>query len=155
MITSRFLTVEDHQQLSNSLSEDEYHKDTPLEFFLEEGTVCSVFEDETGVVLFVRGQPLFHKEDQGIRLIRLDIQYLNNVNAKRNLRTMLEGFPILEKRAKDNGFIGFIFSSAAPLLRKFCIKRLGFEPVDDEFLVKVLYDDPVEIVDKPAEDVIQ
>ena len=55
----------------------------------EEGTVTSVFEDEQGIVLFVRGKVL-----NGA--IVMDIQFLNNLNAKRNMRTMLEGLPIIE-----------------------------------------------------------
>ena len=102
--------------------------------FYEEGTVTSVFEDEQGIVLFIRGKVL-----NGA--IVMDVQYLNNSNVKRNMRTMLEGFPIIEARAKANGFSGFIFESRVPLLRKFCIKRLGFQVHDENLLYKLIQKD--------------
>ena len=148
MITSRLITVDDYHMLATSLIKDEYHKTTEADFFYEEGTACSVFEDEKGPVLFVRGKPIV-KDGTGI--IQLDIQYLDNKDAKRNMRTMFEGFPILEERAKEAGFIAFIFSSNVPLLRKFCIKRLGFEEYNEDLLVKVLQDDPKVLLDKQAE----
>ena len=159
MITSRFLTEDDYPLLAESLSTDEYHKETALGFFLEEGTVTSVFEDVDGPVLFVRGQPLIHSEHQRFKMIRLDIQFLNNLNAKRNMKTMLTGFPLLEQRAKENGFTGFIFMSTAPFLRKFCVRRLGFLECGYEFLVKVLQEDLQEVlqddkVDEQTEDVL-
>jgi hypothetical protein len=135
MITNRLITLEDYSLLASSLLLDEYHKNTDPGFFYEEGTVCSVYEDENGPVCFVRGAPI---EYGNIRAIQLDIQYLDNLNAKRNMRTMIEGFPALEVKAKENGFHGFFFVSEAPLLRKFCTKRLGFEEFSENVLVKRL-----------------
>ena len=130
MITSRTIKIEDYNLLANSLLLDEYHKDTSPGFFYADGTVCSVFEDEKGIVLFARGKFL----EGGF--IALDIQFLNNQDAKRNMRTMLEGFPIVEKRAKEKGFLGFIFESQVLLLRKFCVRRLGFKEHNEYLLYK-------------------
>ena len=141
MITSRYATFDDYNMLANSLLRDDYHKATDVGFFYEEGTVCSIFEDDHGPVLFVRGKPIVK---EGVGIIQLDIQFLNNEDAKRNMRTMLEGFPILENRAKEAGFAGFIFQSTAPFLRKFCIRRLGFIDYNEEFLVKVLLEDSLD-----------
>ena len=138
MITNRFIEEKDHPLLAESLAKDDFHKDTGLDFFLEEGTVCSVYEDENGPILFVRGKPIIHNN---IAMIQLDIQYLNNLDARRNMRAMTEGFPTLASQAKDNGFTGFFFESNVPLLRKFCIKRLGFQEYGD-LLVKLLLDNP-------------
>lgn len=137
MVTNRFIEEKDYPLLQESLSKDSFHKDTSLEFFLEEDTVCSVYEDEDGPILFVRGKPLIFNN---IGIIQLDIQYLNNLDGKRNMKAMLEGFPILAEKAKQNGFSGFYFESSVPLLRKFCIKRLGFEDFGDDVLVKFLID---------------
>jgi hypothetical protein len=134
MITNRIITLEDYNLLANSLLLDEYHKDTYPGFFYAEGTMCSVYSDEKGIVCFVRGKPIYNGS---IAFIQLDIQYLNNSDGKRNLRVMLEGFPELEKLAKLNGFSGFFFESTAPLLRKFCVKRLGFSLQEDDLLVKI------------------
>lgn len=135
MVTNRLITLDDYNLLANSLLLDEYHKDTFPGFFYAEGTVCLVYEDEAGPVLFVRGKPIVL---ENIAAIELDIQYLDNRDAKRNMRTMLEGFPPLEAKARENGFAGFFFVSEAPLLRKFCVKRLGFEEFSDNVLVKRL-----------------
>jgi hypothetical protein len=142
MIINRNITEDDRSLLELSLKYDEYHKDTPTSFFYEEGTVCSVYEDETGPICFVRGKPIVYET---IKIIQIDIQYLDNKDARRNLKAMLDGFPPLAERALENGFSGFFFVSTAPLLRKFCIKRLGFEPWGDEFLVKVLQENDARI----------
>lgn len=134
-MTYRFITEDDYPLLEQSLAKDEYHKDTTLDFFIERGTVCSVFEDEKGIVLFVRGKPIIDY-DRNIGMIQLDIQYLNNFDVKRNMKTMLKGFANIEEKAKENGFSGFFFNSTAPALKRFCIKYLGFEDYGD-FLVKV------------------
>jgi hypothetical protein len=143
MITNRFITKEDYPLLEGSLLLDEFHQGTTADFFFEEGTVCSVYQDENGPILFVRGKPILY---DSIGIIQLDIQYLNNYDAKCNLKAMTEGFPELEKKAKENGFSGFFFISNVPLLRKFCIKRLGFQDFGGDFLVKPLLDIPQGVV---------
>lgn len=135
MIISRLITIDDYGPLEEILKEDPYHYETPVSFFYEEGTVCLVYQDEDGMVLFARGKPF---EYEGATAIQLDIQYVNNLDARRNMKTMLEGFPELADKALENGFSAFFFFSDVPLLRKFCIKRLGFEPVSDTVLVKRL-----------------
>ena len=133
MISYRFIQEEDYQILEESLQNDEYHKGTPLSFFLEEGTVCTVYSEDNIPVLFVRGKPILH---EGTGAIQLDIQFLNNKDSKRNIKVMLEGFYELEAKAKENGFVGFFFNSTVPKLKRFCIKYLGFEDYGD-FLVKI------------------
>lgn len=131
MITSRYIKDDDYSLLASSLMLDEYHKDTPASFFYADDAITSVFEDEDGVVLFVRAKAVES-------VIVLDIQFINNLDAKRNMKTMLYGFPILAERAKENGFYGFCFESTVELLRKFCCKRLGFTEYNEQLLVKVL-----------------
>jgi len=138
MITNRFIEDKDYPMLEESLLHDEFHQGTTLEFFLEEGTVCSVYEDEEGPVLFVRGKPIVQNN---VGVIQLDIQYLDNKDGKRNLRTMVEGFSELAVKAKENGFTAFFFESNVPILRRFCTKRLGFIEYGDDLLVKVLLDE--------------
>lgn len=137
MITSRYISLDDYTMLDQSLALDEYHKDTPAMFFYEPDTVCSVYSDNKGIVLFARGKSV---EVQNKKVIRLDIQFLNNNAVKRNLITMLHGFTQLEVKARDNGFDAFVFESTQSLLRNCCIRRLGFEEVPDfpTWLVKPL-----------------
>ena len=141
MITSRYITKDDYTLLANSIASDEYHKETTPDFFYEDNTVCSVFEDEDGPVLFVKATPFTF---DSIVAIQFDIQYVKNEDAKRNMRAMLAGFPIIEDRARSTGFAGFLFQSESPLLRKFCVKRLGFYELNPQFLGKVLVQVPLD-----------
>jgi hypothetical protein len=135
MITTRFITQDDYPLLCKLIMLDEYHsKDTSPSFFYEDGTICTVYEDDAGPILFLRGKSIVH---EGIGMIQLDIQYVDNKDGKRNLKAMSEGFPVLESNARENGWSGFFFTSTSPLLRKFCVKRLGFKEHDSELLVKI------------------
>lgn len=129
MITNRFLQVEDYALLSASLTTDEYHTTTTPLFFVEPETICLVYEDEKGPVLFLRGKAT---DIENKRVLQLDIQYVSNSDGRRNIRTMLDGFPVLVAKAKLNGFNEITFNSDVPLLRAFCTKRLGFQ--EDEGL---------------------
>lgn len=114
--------------LTLSLAADESHKGTKPEFFTEIGSVCNVYEDEQGQVFFVRGA----------KALRLDIQYVSNGDAKRNMAGMLEGFPGLVEKARANGFTEIIFQTNNDFLKKFCEKRLGFEAVSGHELRKII-----------------
>lgn len=133
----RFIEEKDNCLLIESLLYDKYHKGTSLEFFLEEGTVCSVYEDSLGPILFLRGKPILYN---GIGVIQLDIQFVNNDDGKRNLKAMLWGLPKLEDKAKENGFTGMFFTSNVPILKQFCVKRLGFTDYGNDLLAKILLD---------------
>lgn len=115
-ITNRLLTPEDEANLTVSLALDKEHPDLEAEFFAEPGCVTNVYEDESGPICYVRGSAA----------LRLDIHWVDNGDAKRNRRAILEGFPDLVARARGNDFKQVIFDSVSPMLRKFCTKRLGF-----------------------------
>jgi hypothetical protein len=142
MTTSKYLEEADYQALLYSLANDEFHKDTPLEFFLEPGTICSLYSDDKGPVVYVRGKSIVN--ESGIRFIQLDLQFISNGDAKRNIKVMLDGFKDLEEKAKCNNFHGFFFESDVVLLRQFCIKRLGFLVAFGDMLYKV-FDKPAEV----------
>jgi len=116
MVTDRFLEHRDLALLEMSLARDEHHQGTPPEFFTQYGTVCKVFEDKQGPILFVRGA----------KVLRLDIQFVSNEDRRRNVRAMVTGFDDLAKKAKENGFTEIIFNSNNETLRKLCIRRFGF-----------------------------
>lgn len=114
---SRSLSKEDIPFLDFTLEGDTEHPGLKSSFFQQEGTLTNVYEEEGyGPVCYVRG----------CAVLRLDIHYCNNQDARRNMKTMLEGFPLLAQKARDNGFSEVVFQSDSPLLRSFCIKRLGF-----------------------------
>lgn len=117
MITDRLLTADDEDALTASLATDEEHPDLEAAFFSQPGTMTSVYEDETGPICYVRGTAV----------LRLDIHWVSNKDFRRNMTAMVEGFPVLEGKARANGFGQIVFESSVPLLRKFCIKRLGFK----------------------------
>lgn len=141
MITNRYMQESDYQMLDDSLALDKYHQGTTLEFFKEEGTVTSVYSFDDEVILFARGRPLFQNN---LVFIQLDLQFLDNDNRAKNLITMLTGFYELERKAREEGFSGFVFHSNVPLLRKFCIRRLGFTEWDGDFLFKALEQAPID-----------
>lgn len=116
MVTDRFLQEYDEPLLTVALAQDEYHVGTAPEFFTAPGTICKVYEDELGPICFVRGA----------KALRLDIQYVDNKDRKRNMKAMLEGFDKLAKKASSYGFTEIIFNSNNPMLRKFCVKAFGF-----------------------------
>ena len=134
MITNRSITDDDYSLLSSSLLLDEHHQGTFASFFYQPCTCCLVYEDEKGPICFVRGLPIVHNN---VGMIQLDIQFMDNRDAKRNLKAMLIGFPELERMAKLNKFAGFFFTSTVPSLCSFCIKRLGFQQITDDLLVRV------------------
>jgi hypothetical protein len=140
MITSRYITAEDYPLLETSLAADPYHKGTSIDFFKEQNTVTSVYSFDDELILFTRGKVV---STSGPAFIQLDIQFINNESRAKNLIVMLTGFYELEKKSRQEGFAGFIFHSDVPLLRKFCIRRLGFSEWGD-FLVKVFEQAPLD-----------
>lgn len=127
MVNDRWLALEDFSLLELALSRDEHHKETTPDFFTQPGTVCKVYEDEQGPICFVRGS----------KALRLDIQYVDNHDRKRNLAAMLAGFGALAATARENGFTEIIFQSNSPMLKRFCAKAFGFIESDGE-LRKIL-----------------
>jgi hypothetical protein len=128
MVTERLLEEKDLEILDASLKDDEYHKTTPISFFTEYGTLSKVYELDGDPVLVVRAS----------KSLRIDVQYLSNTDYKRNKQVMLEGFPSLVQRAKENGFLEIIFDTDSPLLKRFCERELGFIAVEGNVLRKPL-----------------
>jgi len=127
MISDRMYEAEDYNLLELSLSQDEHHTTMKPEFFTEPGTMCKVYEDEQGPILFVRGTPV----------LRLDIQYTSNDDFERNKKAMIEGFPALAQKARENGFREIVFDTKSRALSIFCRRQFGFVSQDGE-LRKVL-----------------
>lgn len=106
----------DEPLIEQALAQDQFHKTTKVEFFKEKGTVTKAYSDERGAILFAR-----------VSLsVRIDIQFLNNEDNERNRIAMLEGFPRLLEAAKASGYKELTFQSDNPILRRFCVRRLGF-----------------------------
>lgn len=122
MVTDRMYEDADYDLLDLSLSRDEHHTTTKPEFFTEPGTVCKVYGDEQGPILFVKGSPV----------LRLDIQYVSNDDVERNKKAMLEGFPALEQKARENGFKEIVFQTNSRALAIFCRREFKFERYDGE-----------------------
>lgn len=115
-VTDRWMTPDDLPLLAISLAKDEHHQGTDPDFFTQPGTVTKVYSDEDGPICFVRGS----------KALRLDIQYLDNHDRKRNMKAMLGGFYQLAKQAKENGFSEITFQTDNAMLRRFCQKAFGF-----------------------------
>jgi hypothetical protein len=116
MILSRRIEENDRPILAESLAADTFHQGTNVDFFYDQRSICNVYEDDDGPVMVVRGT----------KALRLDIQYLDNNDAKRNMRIMLDGFDDLAHKARESGFTEIVFNTNSPLLAQFCKKRFGF-----------------------------
>src|SRR5271165_6751497 len=136
-VTHRFITEMDVHNLKENLKNDPYHKDTSVSFFLETGTVCSVYYLDDDLVFYIKGTPIEH---DGWNILKLDIQFVDNNDFRKNIKTMTDGLEELSIRSYINGFDVIVFESVQKMLRKFCIKRLGFIPVPnfEEWLMKDL-----------------
>jgi hypothetical protein len=128
MVTDRLFEQTDFTLLAESLTRDPFHTTTTPEFFSQPGTICKVYQDEAGPILFVRGS----------KSLRLDIQFVSNDDIERNRKAMLDGFLPFAEKAKQNGFTEIVFNTDNPLLERFCIKRLGFQKVFGTELRKFL-----------------
>lgn len=131
MIQLRSITPYDYSDLKEAIRKDPYHRDTTTpEFFYLPLTMCNVYYDEEGTILWLR---LCSDVD---RVVHLDIQFRRNRDARRNKAAMDWGFPDLISRAKDK-FRAFIFESTSPHLINYCIDKLGFKQ-EQNFLRKEL-----------------
>lgn len=116
MVTDRLLTAEDMPLLAESIARDEHHKEhTRPEFFTAYGTVCKVYEDEQGVICFVRGT----------KALRLDVQFADKADEKRNSEALSQ-FDKLAELARANGFTEIVTTATDESLRAFCKDNLGF-----------------------------
>lgn len=122
MITDRFFESGDINLLELSLARDEQHIGTKPEFFIQPGTIAKVYEDEQGPILFLRGA----------KALRLDAQFVDNNDYKRNMRAMLVGFDSLAKKAAEHGFTEIVFTTNNQAFQKFCVKRCGFIQCEGE-----------------------
>lgn len=127
MITSRRLEEQDRKMLDESLAKDEYHKTTTSEFFYEAGTVANVYNLGDSPVLVLRA----------CKSLRIDIQFLDNGDVRRNAAVLMGGFKTLVDMARANGFKELCFCSESPQLIEFCKKHFGYEEVKGELRLKI------------------
>lgn len=128
MITDRFINETDVELLKQSLEQDNFHKDTTVDFFLKPDVLTKAYELDGETILYARA----------CKVLQLDLQFLDNGNVQANRKVMEEGFPVLEKQAKENGFSEIIFTTSNPLLQRFCTRRLKFETIGESVLRKIL-----------------
>lgn len=127
MLTSRRLEESDREMLTESLSRDEFHKGTTSDFFYENGTVSNVYNLDDSPVVVLRA----------CKALRLDIQFLDNEDKRRNAAALMGGFQALVEMARANGFKELVFCSTSPLLVEFCKKHFGYEEVEGELRLKI------------------
>ena len=125
-LTDRWIEPQDVPLLELCLERDPHHVGTKVEFFFRPGTVTKVYEDEEGPVLFLRGEGIELKEG---KILRVDVQYVDNEANERNRMAMLDGFPSLAEKAKANGFTQILFFTNVRALSIFCKRELGFKEV--------------------------
>lgn len=128
MIIDRLLQESDESILADSLAKDEFHTSTPIGFFTEPGTLTKAYELDGETILYARA----------CKVLRLDLQFVDNKAALKNIKVMLEGFPEIVDRARENGFKEVVFNTSSPLLKRFCTRKLGFTVVEGDELRRVI-----------------
>lgn len=126
MVTDRLMIEADEFPLMSSLTSDEHHFETPVEFFKAAGSITKVYEDEQGPICFARVS----------KSLRLDIHFLDNGDEKRNASVLFQGIGPLVKQAKENGFSEIVFTTNVEKLKDFCVKVFNFEVVPDTFVLR-------------------
>src|SRR5271157_4459808 len=101
LVTHRFITETDVPNLKESLENDPYHYVTPVSFFLETGTLCSLYYLNDALVFYIKGTPIEH---DGWNILKLDIQFVDNNDFRKNIKTMTDGLEELAIRSYINGF---------------------------------------------------
>lgn len=124
MITEKSLEPGDIPQLADSLAKDEFHKDTPPEFFTENGTVCTVYSDEDGPICYVRGS----------KSLRLELLFTDNSTVERNLTALENGVSGIAEKARANGFKEVIVHTDSPSLKVIATERYGFVESEGELV---------------------
>jgi hypothetical protein len=125
-LTDRWIEPQDVALLELCLERDPHHLGTKVEFFFRPGTITKVYEDDNGQVLFLRGEGIELPEG---KVLRIDVQYVDNEANERNRMAMLDGFPSLVEKAKRNGFNQILFFTNVRALSVFCKRELGFKEV--------------------------
>ena len=120
----RWIDSEDYSILKESLDKDTFHKGTKPEFFYAPGSLCKVYEDDKGPVLFLRA----------VKVLRLDIQFLDNYDLERNREIMKNNFQSFASSCKEAGFSELVFNTSSPHLKRFCQKVLKFTQVEGDDL---------------------
>jgi len=127
MVTTRWIQPEDHDLITESLKTDEYHFGNEADFFYDPDTCCNVYEDENGPIMYLRG---YVDSQVGERSVCIDIQFLSNIDARRNMEALLFANKYFVANCKEQGFEELVFSTKSTRLKKFCTKYLGFAEVD-------------------------
>ena len=110
MITERSFTEQDIPALTASLENDAFHRGTFPSFFTEGKTVCNVYEDEQGPILYLRGA----------KTLRLDVLFSSD-DEQRN-RSVLDAVENLLQRAAEQGFVETIVRTDSPVLTKLAVE---------------------------------
>jgi hypothetical protein len=126
MVTDRLMESRDTLGLALSLARDEHHLDTPVEFFTQPHTLTKVYEDEQGPICFARLS----------KSVRLDIQFVDNEDSKRNASVLIQGVGPLVEQAKADGYTEIVFTTNVARLKDFCVKVFDFEVVPDTFVLR-------------------
>jgi hypothetical protein len=118
----------DRPILEQSIAKDQWHsKTTKPEFFFDAKAISTVFDGETGPIMFVKGSTV----------LRLDIQFCDNEDRKNNALALNELAQIIET-AKASGFSELVFCTDSPLLKAYCVKHFQFEEIRGAELVRYL-----------------
>lgn len=116
MITERFFEDSDLPLLAQSVAPNGIDQDAIETYFRAPGTVASVFGDDEGPVLFVRGS----------KTLRLELALSLDAGDERKAKVLVEGLARVAEKARQHGFTELVMNCDIPSLREVAIGTFGF-----------------------------
>lgn len=111
-----------HTVASNGISEDAI-----TTYFKAPGTITTVFGDDDGSVLFVRGS----------KTLRLELALTLDADNERKAKVLIEALSLLAAKAKKHGFTELVINCDIASLREVATGTFGFIAAGND-LVKAL-----------------
>ena len=118
MILMKPVSEQDRSEVESWIAAEPTHANNTFEFYQQANTRSLLYSDEEGPVLVVKFTPS----------LVMDAEFNPRASGKRIAAIMSEGFPELERQAKEQGFRSIVYESVSEKLIKFCEKYMGFKP---------------------------
>jgi hypothetical protein len=133
MISSRKFLTTDLPKLQSAIDADSFHPGLwKVEDFSEANAWYEVFEDQHGIIVFVK-----YTVDSHTR-IRIHTVWADFNDSHRNARAIVIGINQMVQRLLGSQFEELIFSTEHDKLAAFCTNVLGFDKINEnEYTKKV------------------
>lgn len=122
MLRARKLVEADREIIAAWMARDPDHKTLDPAAFWAPGLESFALEDEEGTILYIRCA----------NVMRVDVQFDTEAR-DRTRKALPEAFQWLKGEARKRTYREMIFDSVAKPLIWFCVSKLGFRPVRNEY----------------------